>query len=93
MLLTTNILTAVVTAYITTGKPCSDGHLPVVGKTIAAPRSVPLGSLVLINDHTFLAEDRTARRFNGRFDIFVATKNEAIKFGKKTLTIKIITIK
>lgn len=87
----TNIITAVVTAYIATGTPCADCRMPVAGRTIALPREYPLGSEVIINGHTFLGEDRTNKRFNGRFDIFMDSKQEAISFGKQTLCVTIIT--
>ena len=83
------ILHAIVTAYIATGHPCSDGRMPVVGRTVAVPRSVPLGSVVVINGHRYLAQDHTARRFDGRFDIFTDTKQHAVSWGKHKLIVTI----
>jgi 3D (Asp-Asp-Asp) domain-containing protein len=86
----TNILTAVVTAYIATGHPTASGKMPISGHTIALPRQFPLGSKVEINGHWFVGEDRTARRFDGRFDIFMASRDAAIQWGKQTIQVKVI---
>ena len=91
----TNILTAVVTAYVATGhcvaynKP--NAHLPVAGFTIALPRRFALNSVVEINGHRYRGEDRTARRYDGRFDIFVDTREHALAWGKQTIQVKVIT--
>ena len=36
---------------------------------VACPRSLPLGTLVEIRGATYVCEDRTRRKFDGRFDI------------------------
>ncbi len=36
---------------------------------VACPRSLPFGTVVEINGKAYLCEDRTAQKFNGRFDI------------------------
>jgi len=89
--MTTNILTAVVTAYIATGHPCANGAMPRVAYTIAVPRRFVLGSEVIVNGRRYVAEDRTAQRFDGRFDIFVANRRDALLWGKKTLKLTVIT--
>lgn len=88
----TNILTAVVTAYVATGHTCADCKWPEAGRTIAIPRRFPLGSVVEINGHRYIGEDRTARRYNGRFDIFMDSRQHARAWGKQTLTVKIISL-
>ena len=85
----TNIITAIVTAYVWTGHPCSDGHYPVVGRTISVPRIIPLGSTIVINGHKYLAEDHTAKKYDGRFDIYMDSRTEAINWGKQTLKVTI----
>jgi 3D (Asp-Asp-Asp) domain-containing protein len=89
--MTTNILTAIVTAYVATGQPCADGKYPKVNQTIALPRAYPLGSTVIIQGRRYLGQDRTARRFNGRFDIFVADRTTALNWGRRKLTVTVIT--
>jgi hypothetical protein len=39
------------------------------GDVVACPRNIRLGTLVEIRGARYVCEDRTARKFNGRFDI------------------------
>lgn len=87
----TNILTAVVTAYVATGQPTASNKMPVVGVTVALPRRFPLGSVVVIDGVTRIGEDRTNKRFDDRFDIFVATRHTALEWGKQVKTVTVIT--
>ena len=57
------------------------GNPPREGITIAAPRAIPLGSAITINSHTYTVEDRTAQRYDGRFDIYFRSHAEAKRFG------------
>jgi 3D (Asp-Asp-Asp) domain-containing protein len=86
----TNILTAVVTAYVWTGQPCADMHWPTAGLTVALPRRFPLGSIVEINGHRYIGHDRTHYRFDGRFDIFMASRQAAKQHGKQLCMVKVI---
>lgn len=88
--MTTNIITAVITAYIATGQPCSNGHYPTIHHTIAIPRSYPLGTKVEIDGKWYRGEDRTAKKYDGRFDIFMSSKEEALNFGKQHKQITIV---
>lgn len=65
------------------------GTRPREGVTIAAPRSVPLGSWVVLRlpgeqPRRFRVEDRTAEWAEGRWDIFVHSHRRAIRNGKRT---------
>lgn len=67
---------------------------PVPGVTLAAPRSVPFGRWVTMDVPGIgrirrRVEDRTARRFDGRWDLFVATHEEAERFGRRWVTLRI----
>lgn len=90
---------AVVTAYsgvescsqapkcvMASGKPAYEG-------AVACPRYIALGTLVSIQGKTYTCEDRTAKRYDGRFDIFVGRDmnayNQAIDFGIKKLQVTI----
>jgi 3D (Asp-Asp-Asp) domain-containing protein len=98
------IVEAVVTAYCgcvlccgkwAAGGVTASGARPVEGITVAAPRRVPLGSSVRIHLpgggwHTFTAQDRTARQYDGRYDIFFADHRRAIRFGKRRLKVETI---
>lgn len=75
----TNCIIAIVTAYTYTGNSCANTHYPIINKTIAAPRSIPLGSIVIVGTNIFIVEDRTNKKYDGRFDIFMGSKKECLK--------------
>lgn len=92
-----NLTNVIVTAYCACRICCGPnadgvtaaGTKPKQGRTVAAPRSISFGTRVRIEgfNTTFIVEDRTARRFDGRWDIFFAKHKDALKFGKQRLTI------
>lgn len=96
----TNILAqATITAYCSCFHCCplsshgltAAGIKPQQGITIAASRKIPLGSKVIVNNHTYTVQDRLAKRFDNRFDIYFNSHKDALQFGKKQLTVTIIT--
>lgn len=95
----TNIILAVTTAYcscfhccpVSSKGLCANGKLPKEGRTIAASRSIPLGSSVIIKDHEYIVEDRLAKKYDSRFDIYFASHKDALRYGKRTNTVTIIT--
>lgn len=95
---TTNTIITIVTAYCACTKCCGPkaagitaaGTKSVAGRTIAGPRNYPLYSIARIGGKTYQIEDRTAKRFDGRFDIFFSTHHEALEFGIKTQRVEII---
>ena len=94
--MTTNILIAIVTAYVATGNPCANGKMPRVGITCASSdRTIPLGSKLVMDGKTFIIEDRTNKRFDiknhQRFDLFFPNKKDAIEWGKQTKCVKLTT--
>ena len=56
-------------------------------KTIACPRDIPFGTIVMIDSQEYICEDRMALKHDGKFDLWFFTKEEAINFGKQTKTI------
>lgn len=96
----TNILTNItITAYCACKLCCgpnakgitANGQRPQEGITIAASRTLPFGTTVIIGDKTFRVQDRLAKRYDSRFDIYFAKHSDAKKFGIKTnQTIKVI---
>ena len=58
---------------------------------VACPREIELGTKVIILGREFTCEDRTALRFNGRYDIFMGygqeAYNKAVNFGIKELPV------
>ena len=98
MALITNSIIAVVTAYCACTKCCGPkasgitaaGTKPVAGRTVAGPRNYPLSSIARIGGKAYTIEDRTAKRFDGRFDIFFRTHREALEFGIQTQRVQVI---
>jgi len=74
----------------------ASGRPPVEGISLAGPRSVPLGTIVLVRipgllTNTFSVDDRTAQRFDGkRWDVFIADHRRARQFGLQRGTVTII---
>lgn len=60
----------------------STGARPTVGRTIAVdPRVIPYGSRVIINGHTYIAEDCGGAIKGNKIDIFVGSESEAYRKG------------
>ena len=89
--MTTNIITATITAYCACKLCCgpnakgitANGQRPIQGITIAASRTLPFGTTVIIGDKTFRVQDRLAKRYDNRFDIYFTKHSDAKKFGIK----------
>ena len=98
-IMVTNIITAVVTAYCacqTCCGPnakgtCANGKKPIQGVTIAGPRRLPFGTIVEVSGHRYIVQDRLAKRYDTRFDIFMSNHAEARRFGIQTNLITVIT--
>lgn len=69
----------------------ASGRKPVEGRTVAASRSIPLGTKIHIGGGIGwrVVEDRLAKRFDGRVDIYFRSHAEALKFGKQNRAVKI----
>jgi 3D (Asp-Asp-Asp) domain-containing protein len=85
-----------VTAYCACKKCCgpsakgitASGKPAVEGVTIAAPRSIPFGTKLVIDSiGVRVVQDRLAKKFDDRIDVFMADHNKALRFGRKTLTV------
>jgi 3D (Asp-Asp-Asp) domain-containing protein len=60
----------------------STGAVPTVGRTVAVdPSVIPYGSEVIINGHTYVAEDCGGAIKGNTVDILFATHQEALDFG------------
>lgn len=84
----------IATAYCPCAQCCgktdgitATGTQATAGRTIAVdPAVIPYGTEVIINGHTYIAED-CGGAINGRdIDIFFNTHEEAVQFGRQTLT-------
>ena len=63
----------------------ASGTVPTAGRTIAV-NWLPFGTTVIINGQTYTVEDRGG--MNG-IDIFMNSHDEAIQFGRQTLSVYI----
>lgn len=81
----TNILLLTITAYYNPHHTIdASGHCPLASITCAASRTIPLGTKLYVEGiGERIVTDRTAKRFDGRVDIFMDSKIECIKFGKQ----------
>ena len=70
----------------------AQGKIPITGLSIACPRHIPLGTPVLIQKKLYRCDDRTALTFDGRFDMFTQSYDEAKKYGKQEQEIVIFNL-
>lgn len=92
-ILTNVILSAYCACRICCGPDAANlaaiGTPPRQGITVAAPRNIPLGSIITINGHRYTAEDRTAARYDGRWDIYFRSHKQAKQFGIRRATVTV----
>jgi 3D (Asp-Asp-Asp) domain-containing protein len=68
--------------YAPTGNRTATGTVPEAGRTIAVdPDVIPLGSEVVINGHSYIAEDTGGDIKGNVVDVFVESREEAKKLG------------
>ena len=94
----TKTITAEVTAY-SPAETCShgdhalctnaEGKRPIEGVSVACPRYIRLGQWVRIAGQDLRCDDRTAKKYDGRFDIYVDSYDKALIHGKQNLTVTI----
>ncbi len=66
----------------------ASGRRAVAGRTIAMD-GVPFGTLVEIDGHVYTVEDRFGGGYTDRIDIYMETKAEAFRWGRRYLEVKI----
>lgn len=73
-----------ITFYTHTGNKTATGVYPQIDRTVATdPKIIPYGSIIYVDGYgAFIAEDTGADIKNNRLDIFVNSKQEAIKKGR-----------
>lgn len=81
-----------VTAY-SSYETCPSGYCITASRknayigSLACPRSIELGTKVCIDEVEYTCEDRTALKYNGRFDLWMGHGKQnwkrALKFGKQ----------
>ncbi len=70
------------------GGPTASGAKPRHGVTIAAPRSIPFGTVLEIEGiGRRVVQDRAALAYDRRIDLFVRSHTEAKRFGTRQLRV------
>lgn len=89
-------ITAEVTAYSSSVDETDDtpnlnaaGTRPDHG-SIACPRYYELGTEFIIEGIHYTCDDRMARRFPDRFDIWMESKEKALEHGVKTMEVQVV---
>jgi 3D (Asp-Asp-Asp) domain-containing protein len=86
----------IVTAYCACKKCCgktaagvtASGKKAKEGITVAAPRSMPFGTKLRIQGiGVRVVDDRLAKRYDNRIDLFMTDHNRAKLFGKQILNV------
>lgn len=73
------------------GGPTASGTMPVAGRTIAVdPNIIPLGSKVIIDGYTYIAEDTGSAIKGNRIDMYFDSHQEALKWGIKYIEVNLI---
>lgn len=70
-------------------QPTASGAWPREGVTVAGPRWVKLGTRVLIDGKPYVVQDRTSRKWDGRWDVFVTSHARAKRLGIRRVKITI----
>ena len=82
---------AEVTAYCDTRPGIMASGKHVYAGACAGPRSVPLGTIVLIAGKRYVVEDRTAWWVEGRYDIWRPwSKAKCLRWGKRWLPVRVL---
>ena len=80
------------TFYTHTGNRTASGVYPKAGRTVAVDKNViPLGTMIYVEGYgLYVAEDTGGDIKGKRLDVFVDTKEEAIKLGRKTAKVYLL---
>ena len=85
MILTNAVFTAYCACTICCGPKATglaaNGKPPVQGITVAASRSIPLGTKIAVQGRIFVVQDRLSKKYDSRFDFYFNNHNDAKKFG------------
>ncbi len=57
---------------------------------VACPRRLPFGTQVRIGTRTYTCWDRLHPKYDDRFDIWKASKEEALQFGRRRVIVEIL---
>lgn len=70
------------------GQLTASGTWPEAGRTIGVdPELLPYGTEVIINGHTYIAEDTGGAMQGRHIDIFMDSHDEALQFGRQEIEV------
>jgi uncharacterized protein YabE (DUF348 family)/3D (Asp-Asp-Asp) domain-containing protein len=79
------------TAYTHTGNPTFTGIMPYVGVVAVDPRVIPLGTRIYVEGYGFgLAADTGGVIKGNIVDVFMDTREEALKWGRRQVRVYIL---
>ena len=86
-----------ITGYCSCSKCCgsatgrtASGTVATAGRTIAASSSLPFGTKVNINGHTYTVEDRGGAIKGNKIDIYFSSHAQALAWGVKYLPVEVV---
>lgn len=89
-------LLATVTAYSSSpDETWGDPFVTASGKRVfdglvACPRSLAFGTRVKIGERTYDCYDRLHPKYDDRFDIWMSSKDAALRFGKRQVQVEVL---
>lgn len=90
-LATAGTLTVQATGYTHTGNRTATGTWPKRGTIAVDPRVIPLGTRIYVPGYGYGVAEDTGGAVKGRIiDLFFESRAEAIKWGRRTVTIQIL---
>ena len=94
-----NIMTVTATAYCPCEKCCgkwsdgitASGTTATEGRTVAVDKNlIPLGTEIIINGKTYIAEDTGSAILGNKIDIYFDSHSSALEWGKRTIEIEVL---
>lgn len=77
--------------YQTDATPCITAAGTTVRPGVVATNFLPIGTIVDINSHRFIVEDRMNSRYAGYFlDVWFPSTSQALQFGRRKLVVTIL---
>lgn len=84
-------LTMQATAYTHTGSRTATGTWPAYGTVAVDPRTIPLGTPLYVEGYGFAVAADTGGAIKGRrLDVFQENRKNALRWGKKTVKVRIL---
>lgn len=69
----------------------ASGKIATAGITAACPRKYKFGTKIKVDEKIYECQDRTAKKYNDRFDIFAdESLKQAFKWGKQLKQVEIL---